>query len=334
MRAASPLSTTTRSAIHRPREAANVRGMVPTTPDPCRSRIDVDRVASNIATGQHGLVTRAQLLAAGATSRRIQGRVESGRLRPLHRGVYLVGSVAPSLAVPLSACLACGPDAVVSHRSAAALWKLVPPVSGDDTVDVTVRGGNRRRPGVRVHRSRTLRRSERTLLDGVPVTKPTRTLLDLAVAAPARTIERAVAEALARGLTTEARLAECLKRHRGRPGSAGLGTVLDLGPPDLTRSEAEERFLALVRRADMPRPRVNARIGPYEVDFHWPVARLVVEVDGFGPHHSRRAFERDRRRDAYLVAQGFSVIRTTWQQMEEKSEELAFRLGQALAMRG
>lgn len=301
----------------------------PDAPSPA----DLDRIASNIAAGQHGVVARTQLLAAGATPRRIQLRVESGRFRPLHRGVYLVGSVVPPRAIPLAACLACGPGTVISHRSAAVLWGLVAAETGDRVVDVTTPGHRRRRPGVRVHRSRTLPRAEKTRLDGVPVTTVPRTLLDLSVLASARTIERAVAEALARGLTTEARLADCLRRHARLPGSARLGAVLDLGPPALTRSEAEERFLALVRRADMPRPRVNARIGTYEVDFHWPAARLVVEVDGYGPHHSRRAFERDRRRDATLVARGYSVIRVTWREMTDQPEKVVFRLGQALAAR-
>lgn len=309
--------------------------MPPTSAGP-PTPVDVDRIASQIAAGQHGLVTRRQLLDAGATGRRIQLRVECGRLRPLHRGVYLVGAVVPPRAIPLAACLACGPRAVVSHRSAAELWELArsPPGAHDHPIDVTLPNGNRRRTGIRVHRSRTLRSSERTHLDGVPVTTVPRTLLDLAAAAAARTVERALAEAFARGLTSEARVADCVTRHARVPGSTRLRAVLDLGPPAMTRSEAEERFLALVRRADVPRPRVNERVGAYEVDFHWPAARLVVEVDGFGPHHSRRAFERDRRRDADLVAREYRVMRVTWREIAERPEQLLFRLGQALAARG
>lgn len=296
-------------------------------------RVDLQRITADLAARQHGLVTRGQLMAAGATARRIQAQVESGRFRPIHRGVYLVDSVVRPHTLRLAGCLACGPGAVVSHRSAAELWGLVSGASTGRLVDVTIRGHRRQRPGIRVHRSRTVERFERTVREGVPVTTPTRTLLDLAIAAAPRTIERAVAEALARGLTTQKRLTDCLARHARRPGSVGLGTALSQPAPPRTRSEAEERFLTLVRRAGVPRPRVNSRIGAYEVDFHWPDARLVVEIDGFASHHSRPAFERDRRRDAVIVAEGYSVIRVTWRSLVEKPEEVAFRLGQALARR-
>jgi very-short-patch-repair endonuclease len=296
-------------------------------------RLEIDRAALRIAGDQHGIVSRTQLIEAGATARRIQLRVKSGWLRPVHRGVYLVGSVPPPKARHFAACLACGPGAVVSHGSAARLWGLTSAEPDSDEIDVTLTGASRRHRGVRIHRSTTLLTAERTRIEGIPVTTPDRTLLDLAVLQPGRELERAVAEAFARGLTTEGRLARVLARHVGRPGSARLRSVLDLGPPPLTRSEAEERFLDLIRRARMPRPSVNDRIGPYEVDFHWPGAGLVVEVDGFATHHSRRAFERDRRRDRYLVGEGFRVMRVTWRQLEDEPEGLLFRLGQALAPR-
>lgn len=295
---------------------------------------DLDRLASRFTKNQHGLITRTQLMASGASPRRIQSWLTRGRLRRLHRGVYLVGSIVPPLAGPLAACLTCGPSAVVSHRTAAILWDLTTRRSGDREIVITVTGPNRRAPGVRVHRSRTLRPDERTSLNGVPITTATRTLLDLAITARARVLERAVAEALARGLTTESRVADCLRRHDTRAGSAPLRAILEHGPPALTRSEAEERFLDLVRRAGMPPPRVNTRIGPHEVDFHWPGARLVVEIDGFASHHSSRAFERDRRRDGYLIAEGLRVMRITWRQLESEPEGIAFRLGRALAPQG
>ncbi|MBT8402879.1 MAG: DUF559 domain-containing protein [Gemmatimonadetes bacterium] len=295
------------------------------------ARIDLDRIAHELAARQHGLVTRRQLLQAGASPRRIQLRVDGGRFRRLHRGVYLVGAVAPPRAAPMAACLACGPSAVVSHRSAAVLWKLIRASDRDNVVDVTTAGPNRRRVGVRVHRSRTLRASDRTYLEGVPITTPTRTLLDFAAVCAVGVLDRAVAEAFARALTTERQLATRLKARVGRPGSARLRAVLGGAPPPVTRSEAEERLLEIVRRTRMARPRVNSRIGPYEVDFYWPDAGLVVEVDGFASHHSRRAFERDRRRDADLVAKGLRVMRVTWRQLEDEPEALVFRLGQALA---
>ncbi|MEK9501875.1 type IV toxin-antitoxin system AbiEi family antitoxin domain-containing protein [Gemmatimonadota bacterium DH-20] len=285
---------------------------------------------SDIARRQHGLVTRPQLIDAGASAKMIRLRVKRGRLRPMHQGVFLFGSVAPPLARAMAACLACGPDAMVSHRSAAELWGLVGAPAEDRPVVVTVTGGNRRRAGVEVRRSRTLAPGERTVLDRIPITTVDRTLLDLAVDVRRRTLERAVAEALARGLTSDRRLVNFLRRHPRSPGSGKLRAVLDAGAPPRTRSEAEERFLSLVRRAGMPRPEVNVRVGPWEVDFYWPRARVVVEVDGYASHHSGRAFERDRRRDGDLIARGLQVMRVTWRQMDDEPEGVSFRLGRLL----
>ena len=106
--------------------------------------------------------------------------------------------------------------------------------------------------------------------------------------------------------------------------------MLDEGPT-LTRSEAEERFLALVRAARLPPPECNTRIGPYEVDFLWRSERLVVEVDGYAFHSSRLAFERDRRRDADLQTQGYSVMRFTWRQIVQEPVALVACLAQRLS---
>lgn len=292
--------------------------------------VALDRRVSEVARRQHGLVTRQQLIDAGASAKMIRLRVERGRLRPMHQSVFLFGSVAPPLARALAACLACGPDAVVSHRSAAESWGLLNAPAHDRAIDVTVTGGNRRRVGVTVHRSRTLAPGERTVLDRVPITTVDRTLLDVALGLRRRTLEQAVAEALAQRLTSGKRLMNFLRRHPRSPGSGKLRAVLDSGDPPRTRSEAEERFLALVRRAGVPKPEVNVRVGPWEVDFHWPRAGVVVEVDGYAWHHSGRAFERDRRRDADLIAQGLQVMRVTWRQMTDEPEGVSFRLGRLL----
>src|SRR5690606_37590663 len=124
---------------------------------------------------------------------------------------------------------------------------------------------------------------------------------DLAGLLAQRDLERAAAEALARGLTTSARLEAIARRYAGRPGTNRLRTILGSGAPAFTRSQAEEALLALIRRARLPAPDVNTRIHGYEVDFHWRTERLVAEVDGFAFHASRRSFEADRRRDATLA---------------------------------
>jgi very-short-patch-repair endonuclease len=121
-----------------------------------------------------------------------------------------------------------------------------------------------------------------------------------------------------------------LARHAGRPGAPALRAVLESGQPRLTRSEAEDRFLQLVQKGDLPLPEANVMVQGYEVDFLWRSAGLAVEVDGFGFHASRRSFENDRRRDAELAANGIHVIRVTWRHVVEEPHATLVRVAQAL----
>jgi very-short-patch-repair endonuclease len=142
-----------------------------------------------------------------------------------------------------------------------------------------------------------------------------------------RELERAVGEAYAQRLVRVADLK--VIAASSRRGSAALRAVL-VDSPSLTRSEAERRLLALTRRAGLPRPRTNVRVGGHEVDALWPDQWLIVEVDGYAFHSARAAFERDRLRDADLQAAGYRVLRITWRQLDGGSEALAARLGAAL----
>jgi len=286
----------------------------------------IGAVEARIAARQHGIVTRTQLRAAGFGDDVIDGRIRTRRLTRIHRGVYLVGIVPPRYARELAACLACGPRAVLSHRSAAALWQIVKRRARPASVEVTIPEGRRRRPGLRVYRVGTLRPDEVTRLNGVPITTPARTLYDLADRMSRRRLERAVAEAIALRLTTAAELRMMASRQAGRRGVRRLRAVLDLGGPVRTRSEAEEIFLDLVLRHGVVRPVVNTRVAGHEVDFYWPASRLAVEVDGFACHTSPRAFERDRRRDAELAALGVRVVRVTWRQITEEPDAVLLRL--------
>jgi very-short-patch-repair endonuclease/predicted transcriptional regulator of viral defense system len=299
----------------------------------------VDIAISEIAASQHGLVTRAQLLAAGHRANAIHRRVLRGYLRPLQRGVYQVGPVAAPLGRIMAAVLASSggrgaarAGAVVSHHTAAGLRRLQSPKPAAEPVDVLVPGMARgRRPGVRAHRVDRLEADETALLEGIPVTTAARTLLDLAAGITTRELERLVAHADREGLATHAELALLVERHARRRGAAALLRILGAqGGPQLTRSEAESQLLALVRRARLTPPAVNVRVAGYEVDFLWHVERLVVEVDGFAFHSSARAFERDRRRDAALTAAGFRVLRVTWRQIVGEPELLLATLVQAL----
>jgi very-short-patch-repair endonuclease len=208
----------------------------------------------------------------------------------------------------MAAVLACGDDAALSHRAAAALWQLMKPRAGPIDVTVPGNGGRRRQRGIRLHRSTTLTARHVTVRNGIPVTTPARTIDDLRPVVPARLYRSAV------------RQAELL----GRPLNAAF-------QPDGTRSDLELLFLRLCRRHGLPTPEVNVCIGPYEVDFLWREARLVVEVDGYAYHSSRRAFERDRRRDADLQTAGYDVMRITWRQITDEPIAVVARLAQRLS---
>jgi very-short-patch-repair endonuclease len=294
-----------------------------------------DRIMS-LAGEQHGLVTRRQLLETGLTPDQIKMRVKRRRYCPVHRGVYLVGPpIAPHLR-EMAAVLACGPGAVVSHRSAGALWNLLPPCKAPAPVDILVPVRHREhRPGIRAHRTSRLDPGETTNVERIPVTSPARTVLDLAGKLGPQELERVLSLMEREGLSTLCEVSSLIEGHPRRPGS-GLLRALVRGEasPTLTRSEAEERFLALVRKAKLPRPEVNMGVAGYEVDFFWRPQGLVVEVDGFAFHASRRAFKRDRRRDAALLVKGVRVIRITWDQLVREPEAVVALVTHGLASSG
>lgn len=301
--------------------------MKPVEPE---GRRGIERKIAAIARRQYGVVTRSQLLAAGVPPDVVDRLLRAERLRPVHRGVYLAGPIMAKLTREMAALLACGAGAVVSHRSAASVWELLPAASAPDIVEVTIRSGNRRRPRITIHRIRTLRTEETTTLHSIAITTPARTLLDLAGSAGSRELERALAEAFARRLTDIETLRSLLAHHAGRSGSRRLLAVIDAGQPALTRSEAEERFLKLIRRARLDRPDVNTRVVNCEVDFLWRAERLVVEIDGWAFHRSPTAFERDRQRDATLIAAGLRVMRVTWRQLVDEPEAVLVRLARSM----
>jgi len=257
-------------------------------------------------------VARRQLLALGLDATGIDYQVRIGRLVGVHRGVYAVGHAALSdRAYMRAALMAAGPTAVLSHRTAAALWRILPSMLPFVEVTVT-RKGPRSREGLAIHTT-TNPPESRTHQD-LPLTAPLRTLQDL----PKHERPRAASEALVLRLVTEAQLVR-----------AGLLTN-DTAP---TRSELERRFLSLLGRSGLPRPVVNQHLGRYRPDFLWPEQRVVVETDGRDVHGHPRAFKRDRSRDADLAARGYVVVRVTWRQLEDEPLLVVARLAQVLAIR-
>jgi len=301
-----------------------------------RAPTDVDereRRAYDLAASQHGLATRQQLVSLGFSPRTIAARVESGRYRAIHRGVYLIGPVAAPGAFELAAVLAYGDGTYASHQTAAALRRLPLPAQ-PASVHVTVVGRNARsRRGVTAHLASSLEADEHQILDGIPITTPARTVLDLAAALDLDDLEHLLAEAQGRNRSTLDQLHALIDRYPSRRGRRRLRGLLEQGDPARTRARSERRLLALIRRAGLPAPETNAFLCGHEVDFLWRRERMVVEVDGHAWHAARPARERDSLRDQELVTRGYLVLRVTWLQITGRSEALVARLGAVLAQR-
>jgi very-short-patch-repair endonuclease len=223
----------------------------------------------------------------------------------------------------MAAVLACGKGAVLSHRSAAALWDLRPAPA---SVDVTVSHGGAipRREKIDVHATRSLEPAEITARHGIPCTSVARTLLDLASVVTSRVLDRALEQSMMLRLYDHRSVIEVLERANGRRGAGVLRRSLVRltdEPPD-TRSELERRLLELIRDSGLPRPVVNIRIAGYEVDICWPDKSVIVEADGRRTHGTPQAFERDRQRDLELTNLGWRVIRITWRQVAERPEQI------------
>jgi very-short-patch-repair endonuclease len=283
-------------------------------------------VIHGFARRQGGVVARAQLLQAGLAPGVIERRVDAGLLHTLHRGVYAVGyrEVARE-GRWFAAMLASGTEAAVSHADALASWRTGRMTSGPVSVTVPGSSGRRRRGGLVVHRA-PLPAGDVVLRDGLRVTSPARTLLDLAAILERRDLERALDEAHYLNRVSPRTLAETLERNRGRPGAVPLRALLHTHELGSTRTETalEETFLRAIRHAGLPTPRCQQWIGRHRVDFLWPAERLIVETDGWAAHRGRTRQARDADRDAELDRRGYEVTRID-------EAEVAERLGAAVS---
>ena len=226
----------------------------------------------------------------------------------------------------MAAVLRAGPGAVLSHRAAASLWGIRR--SAPRQAEVIVPHERRSSPGVKA-RLTQLPTDEVTAVDGIPVTTVPRTLLDLAAVLRPDQLEAAINEAETLRLTDPMSLADLAVRYPGRKGIGALRSILDEGRVGATllRSELEERFLALVDRFGLPRPRTNEHLEAggrtFECDCVWHAERLIVELDGRRTHDTGRKFEADRARDRALQAAGWRVVRITWWQLERDASAVA-----------
>jgi very-short-patch-repair endonuclease len=209
----------------------------------------------------------------------------------------------------MGAVLACGPRAALSHGSAAAQLGIG---SERGVVEVSVpANGSARVRGVRVHRRASLGPGDIVVRDGIPVTSPVFTLVDLATYLGRDRLEEAINEADKLDRVDPEALRVALEAMAPRPGVAPLRKVLDRRTFTLTDSELERRLLPIARRAGLPRPVAGQRVNGFKVDFYWPDLGLVVETDGLRYHRTPAEQARDRVRDQVHTAAGLTPLRFT-----------------------
>lgn len=260
------------------------------------------------------MVARRQLLGLGFSRNAIEHRVATGRLHRVGQGIYAVGW--PELTPErrwMAAILACGPETVLSHRSAAALWGIGLEVA--NLVEISVRRRCEiRRPGIRARSRPALPAEDIGVRRNIPLTRPARTLLDLATELGSGALERAVNEADKRDLVSPEDLRQALTGFEGEPGARALRTLLDRHTFRLSDSVLERLFRPIAAAAGLPTPLTKARVNGFEVDFYWPDLELVVETDGLHYHRTASSQACDRLRDQTHTAAGMTSLRFThWQ---------------------
>ena len=284
-----------------------------------------------MAGRQHGVITRGQLIGLGFTPKAIKHRVQKGRLHPVMRGVYAVGRRQLSREGRwMAVVLACAPAAVLSHRSAAALWGF-----GNEHphhIDVSVRRTSEARlNGVRCHRRPSLPSKEVDQRLGIPLTQPVRTFIDLATVTGPKTLERSINEADKLDVIDADSLRKALDDHPGEPSIRLLRHVLDKHTFRLSDDELERLFRPLAAAAGLPTPLTKHMVNRFEVDFFWPDLGLVVETDGWRYHRTPSAQTRDALRFQVHVANGLTSIRFSHYQVKYESRHVESILTKTVA---
>jgi very-short-patch-repair endonuclease len=279
----------------------------------------VEAVMADLAGRQKGSVTRSQLLAAGFGGDAIDRRIQRGSLHPQFPGVYLVGHRAEvRFAREYAALLYCKPRALLSHRTAARVrdW----PVQERADIEVTLVGRQlRSRPGLQIYRVKSVLPSEIHFCEGMPITSPSLTLLDLGGVLGEASLAGCLNEARVHDQVTDEELHATLRAHRNRRGARALAKLLAREESEFAvESEAERLCLELMIEHGLGPDASQVRIGPYRVDFLYERERLIVEVDGFKYHRTRDRFIRDRRRRAHLLTLGYEVLSVTWADLTER----------------
>jgi very-short-patch-repair endonuclease len=287
----------------------------------------VEEVIGRIARRQHGVVTRAQLLAAGVSAKEIKRRVQKKALLRVHPGVYRVGHQAPSVeARYMAAVLACGEGALLSGRAAAHLWGLT---KGSAPPPEVTAPRERRIKGIRTRRARR-RETEATTRHSIPITTVPRTLVDLASLLSLDDLARACHEAGAKHGTTPRHVEAVLANRPTAPGARKLRKVMH-GDVHVTLSKLERRFLERLTDANLPLPKTNKPAGSKRVDCRWADHQLTVELDSYRFHNSRHAWEHDRRREREAHARGDEFRRYTRDDVFEAPDQMLRELSALLS---
>jgi very-short-patch-repair endonuclease len=265
-------------------------------------------------------------LEPGAIDRRVQAQ----RLHVIHRGVYAVGHTRLCREGRwLAAVLACGEGAVLSHRSAAALWGIRP---YRGRIEVIAEHAHRRQGSPFVARRSSLEPGERTEHGNVPCTTVERTLIDLATVVKPHQIDRALREAEFLRIVDFDELRRMLDDCPRKRGTANLRKAVNRADESLahTRSDLEDRFRALVLDANLPTPQYNATLELSELtiqaDVVWRDHKVIVELDGYGAHITRDQFRADRARDRAAQLEGWRVLRYTWADIDRRAARQLERL--------
>jgi very-short-patch-repair endonuclease/predicted transcriptional regulator of viral defense system len=289
-----------------------------------------DTAMSALAASQHGVVARWQLTPLGVTPKIIKTRIARGSLIRLHRGVYAVGhEQLRKEGRWLAAVLAVGSEAVLSHRDAAGLHGIRP--ANRQKIDVTTpRRGRGSQQRIEVHPA-VLDPLDVTKLNNIPVTNLARTLIDLAGVVPRDHLAKALNRAELNRVLDMNAIEMALERIRGRPGPgqaalrSALADLADHGPA-LTRSELEDRFLALIAARNLPRPKMNFHVEGHEFDAVWPERKLAVELDGYAHHRDKPTFQRDREKGNALTRAGWKLLRYTYDDVVRNPARVAAEL--------
>jgi very-short-patch-repair endonuclease len=305
-------------------------------------RKEPDSLCADLARSQHGVISRSQALRIGLSSDAIARRLSRGRWETLYPRVYRVSGAPPSWRQTLfGACLWTGPDAVASHRSAAALWGL----EGvrDGFVEITSSRRTKPPPELVLHVLPSLERCDVSKVDGIPATNVSRTLIDLGAVVGIEAVEAALDDALRRRLTSLPRVTSRLAEvgGNGRRGVGVLRKLLAERDPALAVPESvlEARLVHLLRRANLPEPTRQYEVRERgkllaRVDLAYPDCRLAIEADGYRYHSGRAAWQRDLKRRNVLTSRGWRVIHVTWADVTVDGNGIVSEIRRALGEPG